>query len=125
ALSHIESRLPRPWLHIAAVSAAHAKERGFRCIGITGTRQMVESDIYPTKLTEVGLRYVRPNASERAAIDRIIFEELVRGVFTVESLQYLQNVIAGLKDQGCDAVVLGCTEIPLLLNDANSPLPTI
>jgi aspartate racemase len=125
ALPYIESRSPLPWLHIAAVSAEQAIERGFHRIGLTGTRYLVESEVYPEKLTERGLEYMRPDAEECAEINRIIFDELVYGVFKPESVKYFQRVIEGMKARGCDAVVLGCTEIPLIINDENSPLPTI
>jgi aspartate racemase len=71
------------------------------------------------------LEFVRPTEDERLRINRIIFEELVHGEFKPEAVKYFQKVINGLKAQGCDAVVLGCTEIPLLTNDENSPLPTL
>ena len=125
ALPYIESRSPLPWLHIAAVGAEQAIERGFHRIGLTGTRYLVECEVYPEKLTERGLEYVRPGAEECAEINRIIFDELVYGVFKPESVKYFQRVIEGMKARGCDAVVLGCTEIPLIINDDNSPLPTI
>ena len=125
ALPYIESRSPLPWLHIAAVGAAQAVEHGFRRIGLTGTRYLVESEVYPEKLEERGLEYMLPDAEERAEINRIIFEELVCGVFKPEAVKYFQRVIGGMKERGCDAVVLGCTEIPLIMNNENSPLPTI
>ena len=125
ALRHIESRSPLPWLHIAAVGAAQAVERGFRRIGLTGTRYLVESEVYPEKLKERGLEYMLPDPEERAEINRIIFEELVCGDFKPEAVEYFQGVIGRMKERGCDAVVLGCTEIPLIMNDENSPLPTI
>ena len=125
ALPYIESRSPLPWLHIAAVGAAQAVEHGFRRIGLTGTRYLVESEVYPEKLKERGLEYMLPDSEERAEINRIIFEELVCGVFKPESVKYFQRVIGRMKERGCDAVVLGCTEIPLIMNDENSPLPTI
>jgi len=92
---------------------------------LTGTRYLVESDVYPQKLTERGLEYARPSEEERAEINRIIFEELVYGLFKPEAVAYFQRVIGRMKDEGCDAVVLGCTEIPLIMNDTNSPLPTL
>ena len=125
ALPYIESRSPLPWLHIAAVGATQAVELGFRRIGLTGTRYLVESEVYPEKLEERGLEYMLPDAEERAEINRIIFEELVCGVFKPEAVKYFQRVIGGMKERGCDAVVLGCTEIPLIMNNENSPLPTI
>jgi aspartate racemase len=125
ALPFVEARSPLPWLHIAEIVAAHAVERGFRRIGLTGTRWLVESDIYPQKLAAYGLDYVRPNADEREEINRIIFDELVYGAFRPEAVATFQKMIERMKDEGCDAVVLGCTEIPLIMNDANSPLPTL
>jgi aspartate racemase len=126
AMPFVESQSPLPWLHIAAVAAAEASTRGFRRLALTGTRYLVESDVYPGKLTERGIAYARPTAAERAAIHRIIFDELVYGVFKPEAVAYFQQVIARMQQEdGCDAVVLGCTEIPLLINDANSPLPTL
>jgi len=125
ALRHMESRSPLPWLHIAAVGAAQAVERGFRRIGLTGTRYLVESEVYPEKLKERGLEYMLPDPEERAEINRIIFEELVCGVFKPDAVKYFQGVIGRMKERGCDAAVLGCTEIPLIMNDENSPLPTI
>ena len=125
ALPYVEARSPLPWLHIAEVVAGKAVERGFRCLGLTGTRWLVESETYPDKLTARGLKYVRPNAAEREAINRIIMDELVYGVFKPEALACLQRVIGRMKDEGCDAVVLGCTEIPLLVDDSTSPLPTL
>jgi aspartate racemase len=125
ALPFIEERSPLPWLHIAEVVAEEAAERGFRRIGLTGTRWLVESKIYPEKLTARGLGPVRPDAGECQEINRIIMDELVRGVFKPEAVAYFQRVIGRMREDGCDAVVLGCTEIPLIMNDGNSPLPTL
>ena len=125
ALDHVESRSPLPWLHIAEVVAAQAFERGFRRLGLTGTRWLVDSEVYPEKLAARGLAYVRPDAVEREEISRIIMDELVYGVCKPEAIAYFQQVIGRMKDGGCDAVVLGCTEIPLIMNDSNSPLPTL
>jgi aspartate racemase len=125
ALPFVLPKSPLPWLHIAEVAAQHAVERSYRRIGITGTKWLVESEVHPDKLKARGLAYVRPSAEEREECNRIIMDELVCGSFRPESVAYFQKVIGRLKDQGCDAVVLGCTEIPLIINDANSPLPTL
>ncbi|MFL6462934.1 MAG: aspartate/glutamate racemase family protein [Bryobacteraceae bacterium] len=126
ALPHVEGRSPLRWLHIAEVVATHAVERGFQRLGLTGTRYLVESEVYPEKLRARGLEYVRPNPAEREAIHHIIMDELVYGVFRPEAVASFQQVIARLKEEeGCDAVILGCTEIPLLINDSNSPLPPL
>jgi aspartate racemase len=125
ALPLIEQRTPLPWLHIADVVAADAVARGFRQLGLTGTRWLVDGEVYPEKLAARGLRYVRPTPAERDDIDRIIMDELVRGVFEPASIARMRQVIARMRDDDCDAVVLGCTEIPLVIDDRNSPLPTL
>ena len=116
---------PLPWLHIVEQVAVVAKHRGFRKLGVTGTKYTMEGTVYPQKLTAAGIEYVVPTTEERARIDQIIFDELVNGIFTPESRAYFQQVIGGMKNQGCDAVVLGCTEIPLIIDDSSSPLPTL
>ena len=118
AMPMVRPRSPLPWLHIADVVKQDANERGFKRVGLTGTKYLVGSDVYPKEL-------VRPSTEEREEINRIIFEELVYGEFKPEAVAYFQGVIHRMKDQGCDAVALCCTEIPLLMNDSNSPLPTI
>lgn len=125
ALPYVEPQSPLPWLHIAEVVAAKAVEQGYRRLGLTGTRWLVDSDVYPEKLAAHGIEYVRPKTEERDEINRIIMDELVRAVFKPEAIAYHQRVMAWMKDEGCDAVVLGCTEIPLIMNDSNSPLPTL
>jgi aspartate racemase len=125
ALPHVLARSPLPWLHIAEVVAAEAQARGFRRLGLTGTRWLVESDVYPGKLAAKGLACVRPTAAEREETNRVIMDELVYGVFKPEGVAAFQRAIARMKGEGCDAVILGCTEIPLIISDANSPLPTL
>jgi aspartate racemase len=125
ALPWVLRRSPLPWLHIAEVVAQHALARGFRCLGLTGTRYLVDSEVYPEKLAACGLGYLRPDPVERSEINRIIFEELIAGVFTPQAVECFQRVMTRMRAAGCDAVVLGCTEIPLIMNDANSPLPTL
>jgi aspartate racemase len=125
AMPYVEGRSAVPWLHIAEVVAAEAAQRKFRRVALTGTRYLVESEVYPQKLIAREIAYVRPSAAEREEINRIIFDELQYGVFKPEAIAYLRSVIMRLKNEGCDAVVLGCTEIPLIMNDENSPLPTL
>ena len=125
AMPHVLPRSPLPWLHIAEVVAQGAAERGFRRLGLTGTRWLVDSEVYPEKLAARGLDFRRPSVAERDEIDRIIMDELVCGVFRSEAVAAFQRIIGRMQDDGCDAVVLGCTEIPLIMSDANSPLPTL
>ena len=125
ALPHIADRVPVPWLHIAEVVAEECVARGFGKVGLTGTRYLVESDVYPAALSARGVEFARPNPDERKEINRIIFDDLVRGVFRPEAVAHFQRVIERFRNDGCDAVILGCTEIPLIINDANSSLPTL
>ncbi|HTV16594.1 MAG TPA: amino acid racemase [Acidobacteriaceae bacterium] len=125
AMPFVAPQSPLPWLHIAGVVADEAVARGFRRIGILGTRWLVLSEVYPEQLTARGLAYLRPGDEEREEINRIIMNELVRGIVRAEGIAYHQRTIARMHDAGCDAVVLGCTEIPLIMSDANSPLPTL
>lgn len=125
AFDFVAPRSPLPWLHIAEVVADEAVARGFQRLGLTGTRWLVESDVYPGKLGSKGLECLRPSAVDVAETNRIIMDELVYGVFKPESVAYFQETIARLREEGCDAVILGCTEIPLIIDDGNSPLPTL
>jgi aspartate racemase len=125
ALPYIAARSPLRWLHIADVVASQAVARGFRRLGLTGTRWLVESAVYPDRMAAHGLDCVLPDVGERDEINRIIMDELVCGSFRPEAVGYLQRVMQRMQTAGCDAVVLGCTEIPLLMNDGNSPLPTL
>ncbi len=118
-------RHPLPWIHIAEVVVAEAVSREFRCLLLTGTRWLVESDVYPEKLAACSLEFVRPELDERNEMNRIIMDELVCGIFKPEATAYFQGVIERSKESGCDAAILGCTEIPLIIDDTNSALPTL
>jgi aspartate racemase len=125
AFSYVEPRSPLPWLHIAEVVALAASERGYERLGLMGTRWLVDSEVYPQKLAAKSLQCIRPAVSERDEMNRIIMDELVYGIAKPEGIAYFKSVIQHFKEQGCDAVVLGCTEIPLIMNDENSALPTL
>ena len=125
AFARVEPVAPLPCLHIAEVVANEAEAKGFKCLALTGTRWLVDSEVYPEKLSERGIAFVRPAEEARIEINRIIMDELVQSIFTDAAVGYFQMIIGHLKDDGCDAVVLGCTEIPLIINDNNSPLPTL
>ena len=125
ALVHIEQRSPLPWLHIVDAVAAHAAECGYHQLGLTGTRWLIDSAVYQERLEARGLGWMRPDAADRDDMNSIIMDELVQGIVRPRSLARFQQVITRFRDAGCDAVVLGCTEIPLLIDDSNSPLPTL
>lgn len=125
-LPHVADRMPLPFLHIAEVVAEEAARRGFWRLALTGTVWLTESDVYPQALGKQGIETVLPTKAERTEIGRIIMDELVRGKLEAPAEAFFQHVIGRMAgEDGCDAVVLGCTEIPLLMNDGNSPLPTL
>jgi aspartate racemase len=121
----VEHRSPRPWLHIAREVAKEAKDRGYKRLAVLGTRYLMEGPVYREALKTAGIDFRMPGAEQRARINQIIFDELVNGQFLPRSLAYYVEVIRAMKDEGCDAVVLGCTEIPLLVTPEASPLPTL
>jgi len=125
AFPEVAARTPLPWLHIAEVVAAEAKRRGLRRLAITGTRLTMDGPVYPEALSAAGIEHRVPELAERREIDRHIFEDMVEGRFTPEALRCFQGVIARMGDVGCDGVVLGCTEIPILVPPEASPLPTL
>jgi aspartate racemase len=125
AFDLVEHRSPRPWLHIAEEVAREACRQRYKRLAVLGTRYLMEGPVYPDKLKTAGLEYRIPGAQEREKINQIIFDELVNAQFSPRSLAYFVEVIRSLADEGCDAVVLGCTEIPLLVTPESSPLPTL
>jgi aspartate racemase len=125
AFDLVVSDSPIPWLHIAEEVAAEAKRQDYKYLGVLGTRFLMDGPVYPAKLAALGIEHRIPQGKDRERINDIIMDELVYGLFSSEARAYFKEVIAGLKDQGCDAVVLGCTEIPLLVTQEDSPLPTL
>jgi aspartate racemase len=119
------TKSPIPWLHIAEVVGQEAKNRGFKTLALTGTKYLMTGPVYPQALKKFGLSCRIPEEKDREVLDTIIFDELVYGVFQESSRLYFNSVIQKLKDQGCDAVIMGCTEIPLLIDPEDCPLPTV
>jgi aspartate racemase len=125
AYDFVIAESPIPWLHIAEVVADEAKINGFRNLAITGTNYLVTGPVYPVVLKKSNIPYQIPDEDDRDKIDTIIFKELVNGIFPEESRLYFNEVVQKLKDRGCDAVILGCTELPLLVATDDCPLPTL
>jgi aspartate racemase len=117
--------LPLPGLHIADIVAQRAKADGRRCVGLLGTKWTMEGPVYPAAFARAGLDMRTPTRAERERVDAIIFDELCQGVIRETSRGEYVRVIEALKSQGCDAVALSCTEIPLLVRPEDSPLPTL
>jgi aspartate racemase len=125
AFDLVEHRSPRPWLHIAREVAAEAKRRQFTRVAVLGTKYLMEGPVYPQAMKAAGIEYRIPDAVQRERLNQIIFDELVNGQFLPRSLAYYVEVIRNMKDDGCDAVALACTEIPLLVTPESSPLPVL
>ena len=127
AWDHVQAGTPIPWLHIARVVGEEAARCGFRRVGILGTRFTTGggAPIYRDALGALGIETVVPDAADAESVHRIIFAELVDGVFSDASREFYNGVIARLSGRGCDAVALACTEIPLLVRPEESPLPTL
>lgn len=125
AFEFLIPRSPIPWLHIARVVGEKASESGFKKLGILGTKYLAEGPVYPSQLQDLGIEREIPDEEDRIRINDIIFKELVNGIFTENSRLYFNEVTEKLKSRSCDAVVLGCTEIPLIVRPDDCPLPTL
>lgn len=125
AVDLVRDRSSLPWLHIAEEVAAVAADRGFARLLLLGTRYLMEGPVYPTKLRPRGIDHETPGPEDRERINTAIFDELVHGRFDAPTRSYFEHVIGEARDRECDAAVLGCTEIPLLVGDEGSPLPTL
>jgi len=113
------------WLHIAEVVATSARESGYSKLGILGTKFLMEGPVYPDILAKFEITHIIPEENVRKTINKKIFSELVKGIFTESTRLYFNEVIDDLRQQGCDAVVLGCTEIPLIVDPEDCPLPVL
>lgn len=125
ALEAAGPALALPGLHIAEVVARHAARAGFTRVGVLGTKHTMEGPIYQREFAMQGIEPDVPDAADRQLIDEVIDSELVHGMFTDESRLSFVKIIRQLQTRGCDAVALVCTEIPLLISRADSPLPTL
>lgn len=112
-----------PVLHIADGTADPLDRAGYRTVGLLGTRYTMEQDFYRSRLTERGFNVVVPDEEQRELVHEIIYTELCLGKVFDHSREAYLEVVASLARRGAEAVILGCTEIGLLLNEANCPLP--
>ena len=125
ALDATREPYPLPGLHLCDVVASHAKRDGRTRVALLGTRWTMTGPAYPAAFARAGVGLQAPEPEERAIIDRIIFEELCRGIIADASRAEYVRIIARMGCDGCDAVALSCTEIPLLVTPGISPLPTL
>ena len=125
AFDDVVERSPRPWMHIADAVCNEANARGFKKLGLLGTTWLMASSIYPDKLSQHGIEIELPPEDQRVELGRIIMDELVNSRFQPESVAFYCTTIDQLKQRGCDAVILGCTEIPLIIDETNASLPIL
>jgi aspartate racemase len=120
----VERAVPVPLVHIADATAAKIRDAGMTKVGLLGTRFTMAEDFYTGRLKQkFGIEAIVPEADERAEIHRVILEELCHGNVTDTSRRFYQKAIAGLKGRGAEGIILGCTEIPLLIHPEDSDLP--
>lgn len=121
----IEQATSVPFLHIGDVTRQAIKAAGYRQIALLGTRYAMEESFLTDRLVDDTLRVDVPESGDRALIDRVIFDELCQGIVDAESRRRVEAIIEGLVDQGAEAVILGCTEIGLLVDAEASPVPLL
>ena len=120
----IQSKINIPLLHIADATAEQVCLNKIETVGLLGTRFTMEEDFYKGRLTnQFGLKVLIPGAVEREQIHKVIYDELCMGIIRQESRDYYRKVIAGLASQGAEGIILGCTEIGLLVKPEDSPVP--
>jgi aspartate racemase len=125
ALPDVMRESPIPWIHIAEPIAEEARRKNHRCLGILGTSYLMDGPVYRDILDPLDLAWQVPDPEDRKRVDEIIFDELVNNIFKEESRLTFNAVMQRMKQAGCDAVVLGCTEIPLLVDPDDTPLPVL
>jgi aspartate racemase len=125
AFKYVVARSPIPWLHIAEEVAKAAMRDGYQHAALLGTRFTMSGPVYPEMFEKYSLKISTPDTGDQKIVDDIIFEELVNGIFSEASRLRYNEVIDRMRARGCDSVILGCTEIPLLVRPDDCPLPAL
>ena len=125
AFESVVRKSPIPWLHITETVGGEAQRLGFKHVGILGTKFLMTGPVYPDILRNFSIVCEIPDENDRERINEIIFRELLYGKFHESTRLYFNEVISRFKQRDCEAVVLGCTEIPLIVNPNDCPLPTL
>ena len=123
AYAEVQRAVSVPVLHIVDETAAEVQRHGIRSVGLLGTRYTMEQPFYRDRLKRFGIEAIVPEESERARVHEIIFGELCRGELNPASKAELLRIVEGLRERGAEGIVMGCTEIPLLLQPGDAPLP--
>ncbi|MFZ3576874.1 aspartate/glutamate racemase family protein [Virgibacillus sp. DJP39] len=121
--AHVQAAVQIPLIHIGDATAKEIHAEGLTKVGLLGTRYTMEEDFYHDSLTKQGIHAITPDQSARTELNRIIFEQLCQGIFTLDSKNKIQAMIDNLRADGAQAIILGCTEIPLIIKQEDSTLP--
>ena len=119
----LQSQITKPIIHIASATADVIKRDGYSAVGLLGTKMTMEENFYKNRLKDSGICTLIPNDRERAFIHRSIFNELLKEIFIDTTKQRFLEIISSLKQQGAEGIVLGCTEIPLLIKQKDVDIP--
>jgi len=119
----LETQISVPLIHIVDATTKEIKKQHISKIGLLGTKATMEQDFYKSKFSDSGIEVIVPRSEERGLIHKIIIEELIKDIFTKESREQFINIIQTLKSKGAKGIVLGCTEIPLLVKQEDSDIP--
>lgn len=125
AFKFMGSRSPIPWLNIVEVLAEAAARQKFSKLGILGTKFLIDGKVYREVLSNHGIQAMIPRAEQSERINTLIFDELVKGALNSSTREYFRDVVRELSSAGCDAVVMGCTEIPLILRQEDVDVPLL
>ncbi len=125
AFEKVIDKSPIPLISITETVAKECQLKAYKRVGVLGTKYTLRGPIYRDTLSRLKIEVIIPNKKDQEIVDSIIFDELVPREITESSGEYLLKVIQKFKKSGCDAVILGCTEIPLVVNPKNSPLPVV
>ena len=122
-VDEVEAATDLPIIHIAEATAQAINQQGLKTIALLGTQFTMTEDFYKQRLIDAGLQVLIPDSDARVEVHRIIYDELCQGQLLARSRQYYSQVIKDLAEQGAEGVILGCTEIGLLISQADSPIP--
>lgn len=119
----VEKSINIPLIHIVDVTAEEIKKKGLKTVGLLGTKTTMEDNFYKIKLKEHGIEVIIPEKNERELVDRIIFDELCRGIINPSSKDALMKIIDKLQSKGAEGIILGCTELPLIIKQEDVEIP--
>ena len=123
AVQLAEVSCPIPWLKMTSAVATRIEEDNRKTVGVIGTKYVTSGSAYQTDLGVKGIKLVRPNEEDTETLNQIIFDELVFGIINPESQKTIHEIIYRLTDLGCEGVILGCSEAPLMVTHETCDVP--